>query len=70
MLYLWKKTHFVQNYRLINVINRREFNILQIISVKKKFQKNFKNKLKFLKTNIDNKYQRIKKHWYNITKNE
>ena len=37
-------------------MNRRKFNVLQIIFVKKKFRKNVKKKLKFLKIITNDEY--------------
>ena len=60
MLFLRKKKHFVKDCRSINVVNRRELNVLQTKLVKKKFQKNVENKSKFLKVIINNEYYRVK----------
>ena len=51
-----KKNHFVRNCRLVNVINRRKFNVLQILLVKKNHRKNVKNELNFLKNITNEKY--------------
>ena len=43
ILLLWKKKkHFAWNYRLNNMMNRRKFNVLQILLMKKNYQKNQK----------------------------
>ena len=41
-------------------MNQRKLNVLQIIFVKKKFQKNFENELKFFEVITNDKYYRIK----------
>ena len=56
MLFLRKKKHFIKDCRSINVINRRKLNVLQIIFMKKKFQKNVKSESKFSKIIANDKY--------------
>ena len=51
-----KKKYFVKDCRLINVINRRELNVLRTILVKKKYQENDENELNFLKVITNDKY--------------
>ena len=55
-----KKKYFVKDYRSINVMNRRKFNVLQIILVKKKFRENVKGELKSSKIIINDEYYRVK----------
>ena len=41
-------------------MNRRKFNVLQTIFVKKKFRKNIENELKFSQVITNNEYYRVK----------
>ena len=51
-----KQKYFVKDCRSINVMNRRNLNVLQTILVKKEFQKNVEDELKFSKVIINDEY--------------
>ena len=55
-----KKEHFAKDCRSINVMNRRELNVLQTKFMKEEFRKNVENESKSPKVITNDEYYRVK----------
>ena len=62
MLFLWKKKYFARDYRSINVINRRELNILQSVLVKKKTSKELRERIEIFRRHQERKILSNREH--------